>query len=241
MSDSRQLLAEVQEKVFLYLKLQRYSAVEDLLAAAIAEHGPLANLLNWQGLTAHHQSKFQESIQYFEKALASNPRFTEAALNLAVTLSDLGFYEASSKVYQELRIAIDPQRSLPTLTLGRLANLHAATARYYEEAGLTEQALSEYVRALEVYPKMPDIRIRLAKLYLRIRSYHLAREQLQIVLAEHPQHAESLNLMGAIAYRLEDFEQAELYWQKSQNHLPGDKRSRSYLKASQSFRQSELP
>ena len=229
---SRRQINDIQEKVMIYLKLQRFQAAEELLRSAMEEHGPLANLLNLMGLCHHRQSKFPEAIEYFEKAKAANPRFIEAALNLAVTMSDLGFYESSQKVYGELQGHMGDGQSLPDLVLGRLANLHNKTALGYEQAGLYDQAAQEYAKALQVYPRMPDIRMRLAKVYLRMSSYHQSREQLMALLEENPNHPECLNLLGTIAFRMGDWDAAQSFWQKTQNVNPNDRTSRTYLRSS---------
>lgn len=222
---------DIQEKVLLYLKLQRFSSAEELLRSAIEEFGPLANLLNLMGLCSHRQSKFPEAIEYFEKAKVANPRFIEAALNLAVTLSDLGFYDASQKVYLELQALYADGQTLPELVLGRLANLHNKTAYGYEQAGLYDQAVQEYAKALEVYPDMPDIRLRLAKVYLRMHAYHQSREQLMLLLDANPTHPECLNLLGTVAFRMGDWDAAQTFWQKTQNINPNDRASRTYLRS----------
>jgi len=229
---SRHQVNDIQEKVMIYLKLQRFQPAEELLHSAMEEHGPLANLLNLMGLCYHRQSKFPEAIEYFEKAKAANPRFIEAALNLAVTMSDLGFYESSQKVYGELQGHVGDDQSLPDLVLGRLANLHSKTAMGYEQAGLYDQAAQEYAKALQVYPRMPDIRLRLAKVYLRMCSYHQSREQLMTLLEENPNHPECLNLLGTIAFRMGDWVGAQSFWQKTQNINPNDRTSRTYLRSS---------
>jgi len=228
---NRRQISDVQEKVMIYLKLQRFQPAEELLRLAMEEHGPLANLLNLMGLCCHRQSKFPEAIEYFEKAKAANPRFIEAALNLAVTLSDLGFYDSSQKVYGELQGQLGDGQTLPDLVLGRLANLHNRTAQGYEQAGLYDQASQEYVKALQIYPRMPDIRLRLAKLYMRMSSHHQSREQLMTLLEENPNHPECLNLLGTIAFRMGDWDEAQSFWQRTQNINPSDRTSRTYLRS----------
>ncbi len=228
---NRRQINDIHDKVMMYLKLQRFQPAEELLRSAMDEHGPLANLLNLMGLCCHRQSKFPEAIEYFEKAKAANPSFIEAALNLAVTLSDLGFYDSSQKVYGELQGHLGDGQTLPDLVLGRLANLHNRTAQGYEQAGLLDQASQEYVKALQIYPRMPDIRLRLAKLYLRMNSYHQSREQLMNLLEDNPNHPECLNLLGTVAFRMGDWDEAQHFWQKTQNINPNDRTSRTYLRS----------
>lgn len=231
-SRNRRLLAELQEKVLIYLRLQRFQAAEELLKTALGEHGHLANLLNLLGLIYHRQSQFAQAIEYFEKARLANPSFVEASLNLAVTYADLGFYDQAEKIYSEAHDLLSERQSLPDLVMGRVANLHSRTAQGYEQAGLWQEAASEYSKALQVFPRMPDIRLRLAKLYLRMGAFHQSQEQLGLLIEEGhgSTHPECLNLMGSISFRLGDPDSALAYWEKAQLEHPNDRTSRTYIK-----------
>ncbi len=232
-SKDRRLFSELQDKILIYLRLQRFQAAEELLKSALEEHGQLANLLNLLGLVYHRQSQFSQALDFFEKARASNPSYIEAYLNMAVTLSDLGFYDQAEKIYNEAHTLLTERQSLPDLILGRVANLHTSTAKGYEQAGLSQEAALEYLKALQVFPRMPDIRLRLAKLYLRLGSFHQSQEQLSLILEESPAHIESLNLMGTLSFRLGDQDGAVHFWQQAQLSNPNDKTSRTYLMALQ--------
>lgn len=231
LSRKRRHLIEVQEKVVMYLRLQRFQAAEELVRTALGEMGPLPNLLNLMGLVYHRQSLFTQAIEYFEQARAANPSFVEASLNLSVTLSDLGFYDQSERVYNETMRSIQERETVPDLVLGRLANLHNATALGYEQAGLLDLATQEFSKALSIFPRMPDVRLKLAKIYLRMGQYQRSKEQLLFLTDENPSHTESLNLLGAVCYRMGDLTEARRCWTKSQNINPQDKTSRTYIRS----------
>ncbi len=231
LSAKRRHLADIQDKVTIYLRLQRFQAAEELVRTALNEMGPYPNLLNLLGVIYHRQSLFSQAIEFFEQAFAANPRFLEAALNLSATYSDLGFYDQAEKVYEEAMSLFKDDKILPDLVLGRLANLHNATALGYEQAGLLEEATLEFQRALGIYPRMPDVRLKLAKIYLRMEHFQSSKEQLLTILEENPNHLESLNLLGSVCYRLGDKDEAHRYWQKAQVLNPHDRTSRTYMKS----------
>ncbi len=231
LSPKRRHLAEIHDKVTIYLRLQRFQAAEELVRSALNEMGPYPNLLNLLGVIFHRQSLFSQALEYFEQARAANPRFLEAALNLTATYSDLGFYGQAEKVYEEAMTLFRDEKVLPELVLGRLANMHNETAIGYEQAGLLEEATVEFQKALNIYPRMPDARLRLAKIFLRMDLYQSSREQLLHILEENPSHIESLNLLGSVCYRMGDTEDANRYWQKSQNINPHDRTSKTYLRS----------
>lgn len=231
LSPKRRHLAEIHDKVTIYLRLQRYQAAEELVRSALAELGPYPNLLNLLGVIFHRQSHFGQAIEYFEQAIAANPRFLEAALNLSATYADLGFYDQAEKVYQDAMNLFQDSKVLPDLILGRLANLHNATAMGYEQAGLLEEATQEFLKALSIYPRMPDVRLKLAKIYLHRELYQSSKDQLLQILEENPSHSESLNLIGSVCYRMGDSDEALRYWQKSQNANAHDRTSKTYIRS----------
>ncbi|MBC7660139.1 MAG: tetratricopeptide repeat protein [Chitinophagaceae bacterium] len=231
LSPKRRHLAEIHDKVTIYLRLQRYQAAEELVRSALIEMGPYPNLLNLLGVIFHRQSHFSQAIEYFEQAIAANPRFLEAALNLSATFSDLGFYDQAEKVYSDAMTLFKDDKVLPDLILGRLANLHNATAMGYEQAGLLEEATLEFQRALSIYPRMPDVRLKLAKIFLHMELYQSSKDQLLRILEENPSHIESLNLIGSVCYRMGDIDEAGRHWQKAQNLNPQDRTSKTYIRS----------
>ncbi len=230
---ARKAVSEIQEKILVYVRLQRFQSAEELVERAIEEHGALANFLNLLGIICHRQSKFAQAIEYFEKARQKNPSYIEATLNLAVTYSDLGFYDSAALIFHEAQAFLSEKENLPDLILGRLANFHNRTAQGYEQATLLQEACQEYQKALEIYPKMPDIRLKLAKLFLKLGSFKQAEEQLKLLLQEAPDHIESLNLLGTVFYKRGDLETAVRFWNKAQTVNPNDRTSKTFLKSIQ--------
>lgn len=235
LSPKRRHLAEIHDKVTIYLRLERYQAAEELVRSALAELGPYPNLLNLLGVIFHRQSNFAQAIEFFEQAFSTNPRFLEAALNLSATYADLGFYDQAERVYSDAMGLFKDQNILPDLVLGRLANLHNATAIGYEQAGMFDEASKEFLKALTIYPRMPDVRMRLAKIYLHRGLYQACREQLLAIVDENPSHVESLNMLGSACYRMGDYPEATRYWEKVQNFNPHDKTSKTYLRSLERF------
>lgn len=231
LSPKRRHLAEIHDKVTIYLRLERFQAAEDLVRTALNDLGPYPNLQNLMGVIFHRQSNFGQAIEYFEQAIASNPRFLEAALNLSATYADLGFYDQAERVYHQAVGLVREDKTLPDLVLGRLANLHNATAVGYEQAGLYNEAIQEFSKALSIYPRMPDVRLHLAKIYLHRDLYQACKDQLFQVLEDNPSHVESLNLIGSVCYRMGDHAEASRYWEKVQNLNPQDKTSKTYLRS----------
>ena len=229
----RQEITEIRKKVSLYLSVNRFDAAEKLLRSAIADFGSLANLLNLLGVTYHKQSRFPDAIREFNKALSSNSAFIEAGLNLAVTLCDLSRYDEAREVFKRLNQTDLSRKRHSSLVLGRIANQHARNGAAYEESGMLGDAIQEYKKALQLFEKMPDVKLSLAKLYVRVGQIEKAKVEFEQILKLRPGHAEAHTWLGILHYKNGARNHAKQCWELAQQSDPNDNSSRAYLKLSQ--------
>jgi tetratricopeptide (TPR) repeat protein len=232
---ARAELAEIKKKVELYLSVGRFEAAEKLLKATLTDYGPLANIHNQLGVTYHKQSKFPEAIKEFQKALAANPEFIEAGLNLAATLCDLSHYDEARAVFAKLAGQVDPRKRQPNLVLGRLANQHVSNGHAYAESAMLNDAIQEYKKALSLFERMPDVKMALAKLYVRVGQHERARLEFEELIKMSPSHTEAHTWLGILYYKLGRREEARFHWEKAQQVNPNDLSSRAYLRISREW------
>jgi tetratricopeptide (TPR) repeat protein len=232
---TRAELGEVRKKVDLYLSVQRFDAAEKLLKATLADYGPLANIHNLLGVTFHKQSRFVDALKEFNRALTANPDFVEAALNLAVTLCDLSRYDEAKLVFAKLQQQINPKKRQPSLVLGRLANQHATNGQAYEDSGMFSDAIQEYRKALTLYERMPDVKLALAKLYVRVGQHDKAKVEFEDIVKQAPERPEAHTWLGILYYKLGRRDLAKRQWEKAQEVDPSDLTARAYLKLSRGW------
>lgn len=235
MEPARTELTEILKKVHLYLSVGRFDAAEKLLKATLHDHGPLANIQNALGLTYHKQSKFPDALEAFNQALSVNPNFVEAALNIVVTLCDLSRYDEAQSVFFKINSRVNSKRKLPDLVLGRLANQHVQNAKAYEESDLLPEAELEYRKALSLYADMPDVKLALAKLHVRLGQFEKARTECEETLQSTPDHCEAHTWLGILHYKLAEKDQAKRHWEKAHQANPDDSASRALLKLSRDW------
>lgn len=235
MRPTRAELIEIRKKVTFYLSVNRYDAAEKLLKATLSDYGPLANIQNLLGVTYHKQSRFPDALREFNQALAANPEFVEAALNLAATLCDLSRYDEARTVFTKLGEQVNPRKKQPGLVLGRLANQHAANGAAYEESSMVSEAIQEYRKALALFERMPDVKLSLAKLYVRTGQNDKARQEFEELVRLSPDLPEAHTWLGILYYKLGRKDQAKTHWEKAQQANPNDLASRAYLKLSRSW------
>lgn len=227
---TRSEMQDVKRKVEFYLSVHRFEAAEKLLKASIASYGPVANLHNLLGLTYHKQSRFPDAIDQFRRALKVNPSYVEAALNLAATLCDLSQYDEAREQFSKIQVEVDQTYQLPHLVLGRLANQHAQNGKLYHQAGLKKEAIHEFRKALELFPKMPDVKLFLGKLYLDENEPEKAKKELEELLELAPDVNEARNLIGLIYYKQGREDRAREEWDKAFRVNPDDHTTRAYVK-----------
>jgi len=96
--DARQLKQQMQQATALF-QAGRYDEAEVLLLEII-KHTPLyANIYNMLGFIYSQRNSPDKAVEVFRQALTINPRYTEARLNLAITLADMGAYSEALREY----------------------------------------------------------------------------------------------------------------------------------------------
>ena len=98
-------------------------------------------LLNSLGFALFQQGESREAVAAFEKALAADPKHSKAHNNLALAAIDLGELELAEAHYRE-SLAIDPQPAIYN-DLGFVL----------ERQGMTDEAVEQYRKALELDPQ----------------------------------------------------------------------------------------
>src|ERR1700733_4631626 len=82
---------------------REFEKAEALLRQVLDKNDRLADVHDMLGVVCHTRGNFAQAEHHFERALAINPSYTEAALNLAVTYNDRGKYEAAREVYAQIQ------------------------------------------------------------------------------------------------------------------------------------------
>src|SRR5262245_12651619 len=98
-----------------------------------------ADVHNMLAFILHTRGDLAAAERHFERAIEINPRYIEALLNLAVTYSDLGKYEAAHSTYARIRGLEGMDKALDPFVRGKIANMHADLAQAYADAGCRDE------------------------------------------------------------------------------------------------------
>jgi tetratricopeptide (TPR) repeat protein len=172
----------------------------------------------------------ERALEAFDAALAINPGYTDALVHRGIVLSDLGRTEEAADALARAAAERDGRLGgLQRPVAGRLANLHAELAEAYADAGLLEDAIREYRRALELGPAFHDLRFRLARHMLAAGHYLDARDELERVMAARPEFDDARATLGLARYLAGDADGAREVWRACRERRPDDARLGAYL------------
>jgi tetratricopeptide (TPR) repeat protein len=214
---------------------REFDKAEQLLREVLDKDDRLADVQDMLGVISHARGNFGQAEYHFERALAINPNYTEAALNLAVTYNDLGKYESARQIFA--RIKGSPGGSLQGLdpfARGKIANMHAEVGQAYADAGLTLEAIAEYEKAVTLCPQFADLRTRLGALLREANDLPRAREQYEAAVAARPSYVPARVQLGVTLLSLGQTEAAAEQWRKVLEIEPEHVRAKMYLRMAQS-------
>lgn len=224
---------DIQELYLMARRLyerENYEEAEALLLK-VAKKAPLfADIFNKLGVIYHHQGSFGKAVRHFQKALDINPAYTEASLNLAVTLNNLGKYDEALATFQKAaRFAHPGPNTLDPYIKGKLANQHADLACTYYDLGLIHEAIEEFRRALALGPEFADLRSKMAVALREIGRYDEAVAEFQKAIQSRPEFIPAYLQLGITYYMRGLLDLAVCEWEKALSIKPDDKSIQVYL------------
>ncbi|MDP9149123.1 MAG: tetratricopeptide repeat protein [Myxococcota bacterium] len=223
---------------------REFEKAEQLLRQVLERDEGVADVHDMLGIICHSRGNYAHAEHHFERALAINPNYTEAALNLAVTYNDRGKYEAARQVYARLLGA--PSATPPGLdpfARGKLANMHADVAQAYADSGLLREAITEYEKAVTLCPQFADLRTRLGTLLREVHELTRAREQYEAAIAARPSFVPARIQLGVTLLSMGDGASARDQWRRVLEVEPGNVHAKMYLRimASEGYAPDALP
>jgi tetratricopeptide (TPR) repeat protein len=218
-----------------------YEQAAELLRQVIQHTDRFADVFDMLGVMAHGRGNLAEARQYFEKAVSLNPNYTEAQLNLMVTLNDLGEYERARQIYSGIRHRGTGGRDLDPFAKGKLANMHAELSQAYHDLGMSLEAIGELEKAVQLCPTFADLRTRLGVLYRDAGELKRAREQFEAAKNANPRYLNARILLGVLHLSAGDNDQAISELNEVLAVDPGNKGAQMYLRIARSPSRGSRP
>ncbi len=208
-----------------------YDQAEEYLVKVAQKASNFADVMNMLGVINHDKGEIGIAQQFFEKAVAINPQYTEAALNLAVTYNEQGQYEDAKRIFAHVATLKDTKKkAIEPFARGKLANMHADLGRAYNELQLTDKALAQYREALLLCPDFVDIRTRLGKIMRDAGDIEGACEEFEKVKSQKPNYLPARISLGVTYFALANREAAKNEWEAVMELDPENKTAEMYLR-----------
>jgi tetratricopeptide (TPR) repeat protein len=213
-----------------HYRANEYDLAEPFLSELAEGDGEYADVFDMLGVIYHQRGRVADALRMFERALAINPAYTDAALNLAVTYNDLGRYQEAKDLYERVVDASkNAPRRLDPYARGKLANMHADLGAAYRELGQYTDAVREYEKALALGPDFHDVRTRLGATLRDMGNLAAAAEQFERVRLDKPAYLPARLQLGLALYGLGRRADALDEWQQILALEPGHKSATMYV------------
>jgi tetratricopeptide (TPR) repeat protein len=132
-------------------------------ARLLETHREFADVHYMVGVLHEQGDDLASAADSLREALRLNPGYAEAMVALSSIYERQGEFARSRALAERVAsVALVSAGSLDATTRGKLANLEAALADAYREAGALPDAIEIYRKALDRCPAFHDIRYRLA-------------------------------------------------------------------------------
>jgi tetratricopeptide (TPR) repeat protein len=209
---------------------REYDKAEPLLRQVAKHTDRYADVFDMLGVIAHSAGDFVLARDWFERALVLNPNYTEAQLNLMVTLNDLGDYGEARKVYGHLRKRGTQRAQADAFVKGRIANMHADISQAYSDVGLQTEAIEELEKAVALCPSFPDLRTRLGVQYRDAGDRERALEQFERAKTDNPEYLQARLMLGVLHLSSGEHDAAEREFSAVLERDPENTNARMYLR-----------
>ena len=153
-------------------------AIQRKPAAPSGNSAAQANRLNNLGVGYMNQQAFKKALQYFQQAIAADPKLLAAKVNQGIALLNLQQIEPARQALLEA-VKSDPREAHAWYNLGLL----------YRGDNQPKAALDAFQRVAELEPKDADAHYFLGTLYMQLKDYPHAIQEFQKTLQLDPYHA----------------------------------------------------
>jgi len=189
-----------------------------------------ADVNNKLGLIYYEKGDLGRATDFFKKALSINPGYTEASLNLTVTLNDLGQYHEAKTVLARAALSVlSAPNGVDPYVWKKMANEHARLGDQYIELGLVNQGVEQYQKALQMAPNLVDIMTKLAVALHTQGEDDNAIDLLIQAQKINASYVPAIIQLGFSYYRKGFFGLAHAQWEEAHRIDPENKAVQAYL------------
>ncbi len=194
------------------------------------------------GNILHMNGEIGKAIKSFQKVLELDPQNTDAAISLSVLLNDIGKYEEAKIIFDKANRDVKSRpRINEDVHLNRKFSLrHYELAEMYYSYNRFDESLFEYNKAIGLDPTNLEIRIKIAKTYMKKGFSSKAFEELKKLKMENPAYLPAKMALGLLYFEKGDVLGARTQWQNVLSKDPAHQEAKMYLELSNSAKETIL-
>lgn len=205
---------DLTNKVKFYLRLNRFEAAEKLLKSKLSTKESAAAYM-LLGIIYHQQSRFDEAIEEFSRALKIDPMHQESRLHLIITMCDIGRYEEARQYHST---DMDGSSHPVEGRFDHIAKQHYKNGEQYEHKNKYAEALSEYRKSVLLTKKYYQAEFAIAKILYKSKQYEQAGIEFEKIVKRFPLEPRAHIWLGISYQRAGRVEEAKLHWEKAREN-----------------------
>lgn len=208
------------------------AAAMDLLLDLDAAGEATAETQYLIGTILHRENRLAEAVDRFKRALQLDPQFTDAAISLSIIYNDTGHYQEGKQVFEQAEKAASQKGGSPTpsIVLAReISQKHLELGSLYRKLQRFDEAANEFLKAARVDPGNFEARILLAKTHGQRGQMKLAREELEKLVGEFPDHVPARVHLALLYFALGKVVDAQMELHEAHLKDPTNQQVRMYM------------
>lgn len=212
------------------IALGKLSEAETALQAIYRRNPDFADICNRLGQIYYQSGNLQRARDFFQRAVRLNPDYTEASLNLAVTLNEMKQYGKAKEVIDKAQARANRKKTpFEPFIAGKLANKHKEIGDIYRELGMLVDSIEEYRKALKLSPGFPDIQVKLA---VTLRETGMTDEAIEILTKtteQRPDYPDARIQLGITYFSKGFLDKASNQWREVLKTDPSNIKALMYM------------
>jgi len=195
------------------------------------------------GFEAHSTGNIAEAVTYYRKAIALDPKMTDAYANLGAALISQKDYTEALEILNKAA-QLDPSNDKVQKLISDIKEVQKGSS--YDEAlalhqqGKVKEAIMAYKNAIAEAPNNPEIYINLGAAYQSIKNYDLAIQQYRKAISLDPKSSLAYFYLGTTLHAKNNISEAIANYNKALELDPDNSQIKDSLKAAQDARVQSL-
>lgn len=193
----------------IHLKQKNYPEAEPVFARAARLEPRNFDAQFGHGVSLQMLERLEDAIRAYHRAITVKPNHPRANLNLATTYLQLN-EPNSARVFAEKAVEVDPENGAARANLGAI----------YEQLGRNEEAIHQYLTAIELMDDPTPLMLNLINVLARERRYREAVNTAENLVKLEPS-AEVYERLGWGYFRLSNYERSIWAYRRAVSIDPG--------------------